>query len=132
MPALTQSGAPRLTLNGRALALDAGLKLACPPAGASCTVTLVVTMPAAGASSKSGKRRSKARNVTLGRVQLVVSAGRSEELTLRLGTGAAKLLAAKHRLRATLAVKVTSGQLPAVTASRALSLASPPAKRAHH
>jgi hypothetical protein len=130
-PSLTQTGSARLALSSGALILDGGLQVGCQAGGSACTVTLVVTSPAPKSRGKAGARKP-ARALTLGRALLTVAAGRHQELSLRLTSAAANMLAAKHHLGATLKVSVSAGALAPVTASRALSLSNPPKKRAKH
>ena len=130
MPALTQTGAARVTRSGAALTLDGGLQVLCPAGGPGCTVTLVLTTPAT--TAKKARRGRRASAVTLGRTQVTVAAGQRRELTLRLSSSGASMLTARGHLRATLQVTATAAALAPVTASRALSLSRPPRARRHH
>lgn len=132
VPALTQTGPARVAGSGAALTLDGGLQVACPTGDPACSVTLVLTTPAAAPRAKGARHRRRASTVTLGRTQVMVPAGQHRELTLRLSRSGAGMLTAKHHLRATLQVIATAAALPPVTANRALTLSSPRRARRHH
>lgn len=98
----------------------------CVAGGAPCAGSVVVTATVPGRTSGHGRRRARARHVTLARGRYSVRAARRATVVVRLTRGGSGLLARLHRLSAVVTVTLAepAERRPTVSARR-LTLVAP-------
>jgi hypothetical protein len=123
-PSIGRSGKVSTRLRGRAVLVDPGIKVTCPPGGESCTANETAT---ARATAKLA--RAKPTKLTIARAHFTIPAGASRELVFKLNRAGASALRRHRRLRATVAVGARTGTGPTTTSTKTITIKRPARKR---